>query len=67
MSTALEQTTVPRFYTKEEVTHLVKKSYRTILRWVDERGFPKPRLFVGANVFMADAVDEWVKKQLGEA
>ena len=67
MSTALEQSTVPRFYTKEEVTRLVKKSYRTILRWVDEKGFPKPRPFVGANVFMADAVDEWVKKQLGEA
>ena len=65
MSTAIEQSTIPRFYTKEETLALVKRSYRTILRWVDDKGFPKPRLFVGANVFMADAVDAWVMKELG--
>lgn len=50
-----------RIVSKEEVATYVGKSWRTIYRWVEQKGFPR----LSDGRFDLDQVDAWVRRKKG--
>ena len=66
---ALQASKVPRLYTPDEVLAMTRVSWRTIQRWMDAKKNPFPevrRLGSRTPVFIADSVDDWILKKIGE-
>lgn len=56
-----------KYMTTQELCQRFRRGARTIARWPETRGFPKPALkSVGAqNLYLAEDVERWERENLG--